>query len=190
METRHDLFGIDWPRMLWTAEGGPWSLGVLDPDKVEMPDRHQIDTNSVQDTFMAAGHSRMPVPRLRVVEHIGHGRLADAFRAHLFHPTLTPSSGAFVIVKLVDLETFSICGPNTHYDYDLPQAEEAVNREMDLYNGPLHSLQTSVVPRMFGAWKGTFGQHRKPVYCLVLEDAGENLLSFTKASPDVKAIIR
>lgn len=56
------------------------------------------------------------------------------------------------------------------------QRREALEREAKYYNTCLLAVQGSVVPYMFGYYKGTTYDERKlPVFCMILEDCGDRL---------------
>ena len=107
---------------------------------------------------------------LRLKYLASSGRLSD-----VFHATLDQNA---VVIKLVDLESFTLSGEPDQYSLD--EARTAVTRELDLYLGPLRELQPRFVPRCHGV---CVGETRQPwtgrssvtpsVIALVLDDVGE-----------------
>ncbi len=106
---------------------------------------------------------------LRLKYFASSGRLSN-----VFHATLDQNA---VVIKLVDLESFTLSGEPDQYSLD--EARTAVMRECDLYLGPLRELQPRFVPRCHGVCVGETGQpwtgHQslRPVIALVLDDVGE-----------------
>ncbi len=124
-------------------------------------------------------HPITPRIPLKLISHISSGRLSDVFQATLStHP---------VVIKLVDLESFTTSGEPDQYD--LSSAQAAVTTEIDLYLGQLSPLQGKVVPRCHAVYIGethvpwTGLRDLRPVIVIVLDDVGRAIAPEWQAVP-------
>jgi len=112
------------------------------------------------------------LPRLEIGHYLSSGRLSDTFSANL--------NSHHVVIKLVDLESFTSSGEPD--EYDLCSAVYAISNEMSLYWTHLESLQGAVVPRLFEVCVGQTDGMRD-VFMMVFEDVGEAISVDWKGIP-------
>ncbi len=175
--TRNNLLGRDWSQTVWhkiifdatIPSSSPHHVPSPYPSPAKSPGSTESSPSYVKFAHSSWAHECI------LGDYRSSGRLSDTFTGFV-----GPDLAQRVVIKLTDLESFTLLGDEE--TYELSSARAALMNEIHLYTTHLASLQGIHVPELLSVYVGRTPGMREAVM-MVLEDVGEAVADTWESMP-------